>query len=79
LKGDAARLDNLAKQAGWHLVGGTPLFRTYNTPNARAAQTHLARHHVWSRNFPYSETWIRLGLPGTEAGWAQLEKAINDT
>lgn len=79
LKGDAARLDNLAKQAGWHLVGGTPLFRTYETPNAHTAQNHLARYHVWSRIFPYSETWLRLGLPGTEAGWAQLETAITDT
>lgn len=79
LMGDAAVLDNLTKQAGWHLVGGTPLFRTYETPNARAVQTLLAQQHIWSRIFPYSETWVRLGLPGTEAGWAQLANAITNT
>ena len=79
LKADAARLDSLAEQSGWHLVGGTPLFRTYETPNARAAQIALARHNIWSRIFPYSETWNRLGLPGTEAGWTQLEKAFTET
>lgn len=79
LKADAARLDSLAEQSGWHLVGGTPLFRTYETPNARAAQIDLARHKIWSRIFPYSETWNRLGLPGTEAGWTQLEKALTET
>lgn len=79
LKRDAARLDGLAKQAGWHLVGGTPLFRTYETPNALKAQDHLAQHRVWSRIFPYSATWLRSGLPGTEAGWAQLATAFMDT
>lgn len=79
LKTDAACLDHIAEKAGWHLVGGTPLFRTYETPNARGAQTHLARHHIWSRIFPYSETWLRLGLPGTVSEWAQLKTAISDT
>lgn len=79
LRTDAARLDFLAEQSGWDLVGGTPLFRTYDTPNARAVQTLLARHHIWSRIFPYSDTWIRFGLPGTEAGWARLANAITNT
>lgn len=71
----AARLDGLARQAGWSLVGGTPLFRTYATPDAMTTQEALARHRVWSRIFPYSDTWIRLGLPD-EAHWTQLETAI---
>ncbi|KUF12417.1 threonine-phosphate decarboxylase CobD [Pseudoponticoccus marisrubri] len=73
---DAARLDGLAARAGWALVGGTPLFRTYATPDARAAKDGLARHHVWSRIFPYSETWLRLGLPGQAEGWARLDRAL---
>lgn len=78
LRTDAARLDFLAEQSEWHLIGGTPLFRTYETPNAREVQTLLAQHHIWSRIFPYSKTWVRLGLPGTEAGWAQLANAITN-
>lgn len=71
----AARLDALAYAKGWSLVGGTPLFRTYATPDAPAAQEALAHHHVWSRIFPYSPTWIRLGLPAKDR-WDQLARAM---
>ncbi|WP_323765263.1 threonine-phosphate decarboxylase CobD [Marinovum sp.] len=71
----AARLDALAAEAGWTPIGGTPLFRTYTTPDASAAQETLARHRVWSRIFPYSDSWLRLGLPPGER-WAQLEAAM---
>lgn len=71
----AVRLDGLARQAGWGLVGGTALFRTYATPDATATHEALARHRVWSRIFPYSDTWIRLGPPD-EARWTQLKTAI---
>ncbi|MDA7428007.1 threonine-phosphate decarboxylase CobD [Primorskyibacter aestuariivivens] len=75
---DAARLDALATRAGWSLVGGTPLFRTYETGDATAAQTHLARHHIWSRIFPYSRTWLRLGLAGPETDWLRLDRALSE-
>ncbi|GAW37027.1 threonine-phosphate decarboxylase [Roseovarius sp. A-2] len=71
----AARLDALAARAGWKLLGGTTLFRTYVTPDAEAAQEHLARDHVWSRIFPYSGSWMRLGLPPADR-WQQLEDAL---
>ncbi|WP_104020250.1 threonine-phosphate decarboxylase CobD [Roseovarius nitratireducens] len=76
LTGDAARLDALSLRAGWSLVGGTPLFRTYATPDAVAAQEHLARHRIWSRIFPYSRHWLRLGLAGTAAEWQRLDTAL---
>lgn len=76
LAGDAERLDQLAVAAGWQLVGGTELFRTYATPSAVEAQRMLARHHIWSRVFPYSATWMRLGLPGSEREWARLQLAL---
>ncbi len=69
------RLDAMAQNAGWEVVGGTPLFRTYATPDATAAQNALASHHVWSRIFPYSNSWIRLGLPKDDR-WSQLEAAM---
>ncbi|WP_353474406.1 threonine-phosphate decarboxylase CobD [Salipiger sp. H15] len=71
----AAKLDALARGAGWQLVGGSPLFRTYATPDARAAQEHLAARRIWTRVFPYSESWIRLGLPPSDR-WDQLEAAL---
>lgn len=77
LVADAARLDALAQGAGWQLVGGTSLFRLYHTPDAADARAHLARHHVWSRIFPYSRHWLRLGLPGPQSEWAQLQAALS--
>lgn len=74
---DAARLDALMLSAGAELVGGTTLFRTYAiSDGAGTSQARLAKQHIWSRIFPYSTTWMRLGLPGTEADWARLEAAL---
>lgn len=76
LSQDAARMDELAQSHGWQVLGGTTLFRLYDTPDAEAAQRELAQHHIWSRIFPYSDTWIRLGLPDGADRWAQLERAL---
>jgi len=76
LETDAARLDILADAAGWERVGGTTLFRLYETGDAAAAQARLARAQIWSRKFPYAGGWLRLGLPGTEDEWTRLEAAL---
>jgi cobalamin biosynthetic protein CobC len=76
LSADAARLDRLADAAGWERVGGTPLFRLYETGDAVAAQERLARAHIWSRTFPYSPGWLRLGLPDGADQWARVEVAL---
>lgn len=74
---DAARLDDLMLRAGAEIVGGTTLFRTYALQGGAAAwQKRLAAHRIWSRIFPYSSTWVRLGLPGSEEDWARLEAAL---
>ncbi|WP_164718425.1 threonine-phosphate decarboxylase CobD [Bradyrhizobium sp. LVM 105] len=73
---DCVRLDGMARAQGWTLVGGTPLFRLYETPDARAAQENLAHGHVWSRVFAREPTWLRLGLPGSEAEWTRLAEAL---
>ncbi|PYF07158.1 L-threonine O-3-phosphate decarboxylase [Rhodobacter viridis] len=78
LGAETVRMDALAARLGWTLVGGTALFRTYATPDAAAAQDHLARAQIWSRVFPYSAQWLRLGLPGGEMEWMRLEKALTD-
>lgn len=76
LRSNASRLDRLAAAAGWRLVGGTGLFRLYDTGDAAAAQERLARHRVWSRVFPYSRRWLRLGLPGPESEWQAVTVAL---
>ena len=76
LHAETSALDALAARAGWRLVGGTALFRTYATPDAAQAQDRLARAHIWSRIFPYSPHWLRLGLPGKAAEWTRLEQEL---
>ncbi|MGY6548232.1 MAG: threonine-phosphate decarboxylase CobD [Roseinatronobacter sp.] len=76
LQADAVRLDALVAGAGWTLLGGCALFRTYVTLDATAAQTRLARARIWSRRFPYSATWLRLGLPGPAPEWDRLRAAL---
>jgi len=76
LSADAARLDALAAAAGLECVGGTTLFRLYEVGDAAAWQDRLARAHVWSRTFPYSRGWLRLGLPGDDEQWTRLEAAL---
>ena len=72
---DAASLDAMMGRAGARLTGGTPLFRLYDVGQADAFQARLAEHRILGRVFPYSESWIRLGLPGPE-GWPRLEAAL---
>ncbi len=75
LAGDAQRLDNLVTGSGAEVLGGTSLFRLYQVDNAAAWQDRLARAHIWSRVFPYSKTFLRLGLPPRDA-WDRLEAAL---
>ena len=56
-------LDCLASKVSWKIVGGTNLYRLYETPNADHTQNKLANLKIWSRRFEYSKKWIRLGIP----------------
>jgi cobalamin biosynthetic protein CobC len=76
LAAGAARLDAIAAGAGWRTVGGTRLFRLYDAGDAAAAQARLAAARIWCRIFPYSDRWVRLGLPGGEREWERLKAAF---
>jgi cobalamin biosynthesis protein CobC len=76
LVGEAQRLDGHIQAQGWTLVGGTPLFRLYDTGDADAAQARLAAAQIWSRVFAGRPGWLRLGLPGDETEWARLAAAL---
>lgn len=75
LTADAGRLDTLMAARGADLIGGTSLFRLYDVGDAAAFQQHLARAHIWSRIFPYSTRWLRLGLPAAQ-DWVRVEAAL---
>lgn len=78
LTAEIPRIDALAQGAGWRIDGGTALFRLYHTQDAGLAQDRLARARIWSRIFPWHPTWLRLGLPGSEAEWSRLAAALSD-
>ncbi len=75
LKKDAARLDALLTGSDAAVAGGTTLFRLYEVDDAAAWQERLAKARIWSRVFPYSRSWLRLGLPPPDR-WSQLESAL---
>lgn len=75
LRQDAARLDDLMRAHGAELSGGTDLFRLYSVDDAAAWQDRLAHHHIWTRIFPYSDRFLRLGLPPPD-GWDRLRTAL---
>ncbi|SCZ70329.1 L-threonine O-3-phosphate decarboxylase [Epibacterium ulvae] len=72
---DAQRLDQLICSKGGALVGGTDLFRLYEVDDSTSWQDRLAQAHIWSRVFPYSKTYLRLGLPA-QNDWSRLEAAL---
>ena len=69
-------LDKLALRAGWHVIGGTHLFRLYAMPDAAQAQEHLARARIWTRIFPYARDWLRMGIPGGRGEWDRVAQAM---
>ena len=76
LQAQSRRLDDLMAANGMKSAGGTSLFRLYDTEDASALFRHLAQHHILARIFPYSQRWLRLGLPPSEQGWARLATAM---
>jgi cobalamin biosynthetic protein CobC len=76
LRKASEHLDDLMLSKGASLVGGCSLFRLYNVGDAAHVQSSLAKHHVWTRIFPYSDTYIRLGLPAPNR-WSRLESALD--
>ena len=75
LNADAARLDAFVTSKGAEVLGGTSLFRLYGVKDAATWQDRLAHHHIWSRCFPYTTDWFRLGLPHPDH-WSRLEEAL---
>ena len=74
---DGARLDAILSARGARIAGGTTLFRLYEVNDAPAWADRLAQAHVLSRVFPYSRTWLRLGLPGPDR-WNHVRAALGD-
>jgi cobalamin biosynthetic protein CobC len=71
---DTLRLDALMRPLA-SLVGGTRLFRCYESASAGELFQHLGRAGIWVRRFDDPRR-LRLGLPGSEPEWLRLEEAL---
>jgi cobalamin biosynthetic protein CobC len=76
LQREAARLDGLLRRFGIKIAGGTTLFRYAEIADAADLFAWLGARGILVRNFGWSATALRSGLPGSEAEWARLEQAL---
>jgi cobalamin biosynthetic protein CobC len=72
----ADRLKAIILGARIEIVGGTALFQLARTPAASDLFAHLGHAGILVRSFPEHPSWLRFGLPDTEAAWARLQMAM---
>ncbi len=72
----AERLDAVLETAGLEVAGGTTLFRHCRHDRAQDLHARLARAGILVRRFPEEKRFLRVGLPGPEAHWRRLERAL---
>ena len=76
LAGESERLDKLLEMFGLSVTGGTSLYRFFETPAAPELFEVLGRNGILLRNFGWSKSALRCGLPADEASWDRLEQAL---
>jgi len=57
---------------------GTALFQWWPEKQAETFAHHMAERGIWVRLFTHQARGIRLGLPGSEAGWQRLAASLDD-
>lgn len=72
----AKQFDAVLKQQSLSVIGGTDLFRLAHCDNAQRLYDHLCKHHILTRVFPYSENWIRFGLPANAHDLSMVKRAL---
>lgn len=75
LAADAARLDAVMAPAVNHCLGGTALFRLYDT-GERDLYDHLAQEGILGRAFIDRPGLLRLGLPADDTGFRRLAASL---
>lgn len=73
---DVTRLDQMLREAGLAVIGGTLLFRLVKCPGATALFRRLGEAGILVRSFDYRPDWLRFGVPGGEHEWQRLAKAL---
>ena len=70
---DARKLDDIMLDKGAETIGGTTLFRLYHVENANKWYDRFAQNHILTRVFPYSQHFLRLGIPAHDQ-WQRVVK-----
>jgi len=78
LKTAETRLGDILTSHQISVIGGTSLFRLIEHSNAQNLYTYLLKCRIYVRHFPDHPTWLRMGLPGDEMGWQQLDAALSE-
>lgn len=73
---DSARLDGLLRAAGFEIAGGTVLFRLARHAAAPDVVQRLGREGIHVRAFASAPDRLRFGLPGDDAAFRRLAKAL---
>ena len=73
---DSLRLDQLLRQAGFGIIGGTPLFRLARHRDAALWFARLGAAGILVRPFAGRPDALRFGLPGLPEEWARLEAVL---
>lgn len=78
LTADRQRLDDILLEVGFDIKGGTPLFCLAEHPDVPVMIERLGRHGIHVRSFRRQPTWLRFGLPGSDAAFDRLRASFND-
>ncbi len=76
LDAGAARLDALLARHALVVRGASPLFRLVEQVDAPALFERLARAGILTRPFADRPDWLRFGLPGDDAAFDRLDRAL---
>jgi cobalamin biosynthetic protein CobC len=76
LVAQAIKLDKVLSDAGFEIVGGTPLYRLARHADALKWHAALARQQIWCRRFDWSHELLRFGLPPDAAALSRLASAL---
>lgn len=70
-------VDQVLLDAGLSVTGGTPLFRFIVNDNASEFFERLGRAGIFTRVFSDQPTWLRIGVPASDAELRRLQKALS--
>ncbi|SFM30088.1 L-threonine O-3-phosphate decarboxylase [Bradyrhizobium sp. NFR13] len=76
LVAQAIKLDKALSDAGFEIVGGTPLYRLARHADALKWHAALARQQIWCRRFDWSHELLRFGLPPDAVALSRLASAL---